>query len=156
MRLDKDPRPARHIHIQLAHQEREVIDHNTGQIKLSIQSFQGKNDPDIYIELERKVEHIFDCHNYSELKKVKLAVVAFTNSIIVWWDHWLLITKEIMIENWKDKFSMRQMFVPSHYYRNLHLKLQSPKQGLKNAKEYFKEMETTMIHANIEEDRRRP
>ena len=40
--------------------------------------FQGKNDPVAYLEWEKKVELIFECHNYSEEKKVKLAVIKFT------------------------------------------------------------------------------
>ncbi|XP_031392264.1 uncharacterized protein LOC116204315 [Punica granatum] len=57
-----------------------------GSIKLTIPPFQGKSDPDVYIEWERKVELVFYCRNYSEEKKVKLAAVAFTDYAIVWWD----------------------------------------------------------------------
>ena len=32
---------------------------------MKIPSFQGKNDPEAYLEWERKVELVFDCHNYS-------------------------------------------------------------------------------------------
>ncbi|KAF7826468.1 putative gag-pol polyprotein [Senna tora] len=52
----------------------------------SFGSKSGKSDADVDIEWERKVELVFDCHNYSEEKKVKLAAVAFTNYAIVWWD----------------------------------------------------------------------
>ena len=48
--------------------------------------FQGKDDPDVYLEWERKVELIYDCHDQSEEKKVKLATVDFTDYAIVWWD----------------------------------------------------------------------
>jgi hypothetical protein len=51
-----------------------------------IPSFQGKNDPEAYLEWEKKVELIFECHNYSEEKKVKLAVIEFTDYAIIWWD----------------------------------------------------------------------
>ncbi|KAI4320605.1 hypothetical protein MLD38_034066 [Melastoma candidum] len=134
-----------------------MIDRNLGSIKLTIPPFQGKNDPDKYIEWERKVELVFDCHNYSEEKKVKLAAVAFTDYAIVWWDQ-LMVTKrrnrERPINNWEDmKAVMRRRFVPSHYYRDLHLKLQSLKQGTNSVEEYHKEMEIAMIRANVEEDR---
>ena len=33
---------------------------------MKIPSFQGKNDPQVYLEWERKVEMVFDCHNYFE------------------------------------------------------------------------------------------
>ncbi|KAI4294771.1 hypothetical protein MLD38_040902 [Melastoma candidum] len=134
-----------------------MVDRNLGSIKLTIPPFQGKNDPDKYIEWERKVDLVFDCHNYSEEKKVKLAAVAFTDYAIVWWDQ-LMVTKrrnrERPINNWEDmKAVMRRRFVPSHYYRDLHLKLQSLKQGTNSVEEYNKEMEIAMIRANVEEDR---
>ncbi|GKV06452.1 hypothetical protein SLEP1_g18350 [Rubroshorea leprosula] len=54
-------------------------DHDLGNIKMKIPPFQGKNDPDVYLEWEKKVELVFDCHNYSEEKKVKLTAVEFTD-----------------------------------------------------------------------------
>ena len=47
------------------------IDRNLGNIKLKIPSFQGKNDLEVYLEWEKKVEFIFECHNYSKEKKSK-------------------------------------------------------------------------------------
>ncbi|RDX94403.1 hypothetical protein CR513_23216, partial [Mucuna pruriens] len=44
-------------------------DNYVGNIKMTIPAFKGKNDPEVYLEWERKVEHVFDCHNYSEEKK---------------------------------------------------------------------------------------
>jgi len=32
------------------------------------------------------MEFIFDCHNYSNAKKVKLVVIEFIDYAIVWWD----------------------------------------------------------------------
>jgi len=43
--------------------------------------------------------------------------------------------------------------VPSHYYRDLYLKLQGLRQDYKSVDEYYKEMEMAMIRANVEEDR---
>ncbi|GKV05941.1 hypothetical protein SLEP1_g17889 [Rubroshorea leprosula] len=54
-------------------------DHDLGSIKMKIPPFQGKNNPNVYLEWEKKVELVFDCHNYSEEKKVKLATVEFTD-----------------------------------------------------------------------------
>jgi hypothetical protein len=59
------------------------IDRNLGNIKMKILSFQGKNDPEAYLEWEKKVELIFECHNYSEEKKVKLAVIEFIDDNLV-------------------------------------------------------------------------
>ena len=36
------------------------------------------------------MELVFDFHNYSELKKVKLAAIEFSDYAIVWWDQLVL------------------------------------------------------------------
>ena len=59
-------------------------DNNLGGIKMKIPSFQGRSDPKAYLEWEKKMEFVFDCHNYSETKKVKLAVIEFSEYAITW------------------------------------------------------------------------
>ena len=71
---------------------REEVDRNLGNIKMKIPSFQGRNDPEAYLEWEKKVEMVFDCHHYSEENKVKLEMVEFTDYAIVWWDQ--LVTNQ--------------------------------------------------------------
>ena len=100
---------------------------------------------------------MFDCHSYSEIKKVKLAVVEFSDYAIVWWDQ--LVTsrrrnRERPIEMWEElKTVMRKHFVPSHYYRELYQKLQNLRQGSRSVDDYFKDMEMAMSRLNVEEDR---
>lgn len=65
-------------------------DNRVSSIKMTILSFQGKNDPELYLEWERKVEHVFDCHNYFEEKKVKLAAVEFIDYASIWWDQFVI------------------------------------------------------------------
>ena len=55
------------------------MDRDLGNIKMKIPTFQGKTNPELYLKWERKVEQVFDCHHYSEEKKVELATVEFTN-----------------------------------------------------------------------------
>jgi len=132
-------------------------DSHLGSIKMMIPAFKGKNDPELYLEWERKVEHVFDCHNYSDEKKVKLAVVEFTDYASIWWDQ-LVTSKrrngERQIGTWDEmKTVMRKRFIPSHYYRDLYRKLQTLTQGSMSVEDYYKEMEIAMIIANVEEDR---
>ncbi|XP_062075289.1 uncharacterized protein LOC133779331 [Humulus lupulus] len=103
---------------------------------MKIPSFQGRNDPEAYLEWEKKIELVFDCHNYSELKKVKRR------------------NGERPIETWEElKAIMRRRFIPSHYYKDLFQKLQSLTQGSRSVEDYHKVMEISMIRANVEEDR---
>ena len=100
---------------------------------MKILIFKGKSDPEAYLEWEKKMEFVFDCHNYSELKKVKFAALKITDYAIVWWDQFCINrrrNRECPIETWDEmKRVMRQRFVPSHYYRDLYLKLQGLHQG---------------------------
>ncbi|KAJ4717045.1 Mutant gag-pol polyprotein [Melia azedarach] len=90
-------------------------DSNLGSIKMKIPIFQGKNDPELYLERRNG---------------------------------------EKPIRSWEEmKLVMRKRFIPIHYYRDLHRKLQGLVQGSMSVEDYYKEMEIAMIRANIKEDR---
>uniref|UniRef100_A0A2N9HVG4 Retrotransposon gag domain-containing protein n=1 Tax=Fagus sylvatica TaxID=28930 RepID=A0A2N9HVG4_FAGSY len=131
---------------------RDGVDRDLGSIKMKIPSFQGRTDLEVYLEWEKKIELVFDCHNYSEEKKVKLVVIEFTDYVIIWWNQ--LVTNrrrnyERPVETWGElKALMRRRFVPSHYYRDLYQKLQNLTQGSRSVEDYHKEMEVAMIRAN--------
>ena len=106
---------------------RNCEDNNLGGIKMKIPSFQGRSDLEAYLEWEKKMEFVFDCHNYSETKKVKLAVIEFSEYAITWWDQLVINrrwNRERPIDTREDmKVVMRKRFIPSYYYRELYKKL---------------------------------
>ncbi|RDY02539.1 hypothetical protein CR513_14011, partial [Mucuna pruriens] len=79
------------------------------------ENYLGKNDLEVYLELERKVEHVLDFHNYSEEKKVKIEIVKFIDYASIWWDQFVFNTRrygERPISTWEDmKSIMRRRFV---------------------------------------------
>ena len=97
-------------------------------IKMQILAFKGRNDAETYLEWERKVNLIFECHNFSEEKKVKLAAVEFTDYALIWWDQ--LVTSrrrngERPITTWAAmKACIRKRFIPSYHYREMHQNFQ--------------------------------
>ncbi|KAL4272311.1 hypothetical protein GQ457_13G016020 [Hibiscus cannabinus] len=117
----------------------------------------GRTDPDAYLAWESKVEHVFECYNYSEQKKVRLVAMEFIDYALLWWDQLLISrrrTGEGPVRDWAEmKRIMRRRFVPSHYHRDLFQKLQGLRQGSRSVEDYFKEMEMSMMRANIIEDR---
>ena len=123
---------------------------------MKMPSFQGKNDPEAYLECEKNVELIFEYHNYSGEKKVKLAVIEFIDYTIIWWDKLVMNRRrnhERPIETWEEmKASMRRRFVPSHYYRDLYQKLQSLTQDYRSVDDYRKEMKIAKIRANVDDE----
>ncbi|KAL4318322.1 hypothetical protein GQ457_18G007920 [Hibiscus cannabinus] len=131
--------------------EEEYVD------EINIPPFHGKTDPEAYLAWEKKIEHIFECHNYSELKKVKLDAIEFVDYALIWWDQLTSSRRrngERPISTWNEmKAIMRRRFIPTHYHRELFNKLQNLKQSNRSVEDYYKEMEVAMIRANIDEDR---
>ena len=99
---------------------------------------------------------IFDIHRQLEEKKVKLVVVEFTNYAMVWWERLVVErrrNRERPVSTWEElKTIMKKRYVPKHYYRELFNRLQMITQGTKSVEEYHKELEMTMIRANVNED----
>ena len=76
---DYDERgPDRRQHDQGRRNNRREDD-NLGSIKSKIPDFKGRNDPEAYLEWEKRIENIFDIYHFSDRKKVKLAVTEFTD-----------------------------------------------------------------------------
>ncbi|XP_060675255.1 uncharacterized protein LOC132804574 [Ziziphus jujuba] len=136
---------------------REETDDHLSNIKINIPPFMGKSDLEAYLEWEEKMEMIFDCHNYSEAKKVKLAAMEFGRYTLQWWTNEQNTRRRVgddLITTWRQmKGAMRKRFVPSHYHRLLHQRLQSLSQGHGFVEDYYKEMEMLMMRLNLNEDR---
>ena len=111
---------------------------------MKIPPFHGKNDPDAYLEWEKKIELVFDCQTYPDYKKLQVAATEFYDYAINWWDQ--IVTcrrchREPQVETWEEmKNLMRKRFVPSHFHRELHQKLRRLSQGSKSVEDYFQEM----------------
>ncbi|KAA3466167.1 mutant gag-pol polyprotein [Gossypium australe] len=89
--------------------DRDRPDDNLKNIKMTIPLFQGKNNPEAYLEWEKKIELVFECHNYSESKRVKLAAIEFSDYAIVWWDQLVMSRRrngERPISTWAEMKSV--------------------------------------------------
>ncbi|CAA7056978.1 unnamed protein product [Microthlaspi erraticum] len=130
---------------------------NLGGYKIRIPPFHGNNNPDEYMDWEKKCEFNFNLHNISNINRVKLAVSEFNDYALRWWEQ-VVTAREIggalEVSTWEEmKRIMRQRFIPSYYQRELHSKLRRLTQGSKTVEEYFQEMEGMIMRANVIEDR---
>nr|XP_027062822.1 uncharacterized protein LOC113689218 [Coffea arabica] len=125
-------------------------------LKIQVPAFKGKSDPEAYLEWEGRIEMIFDCYDYSEEQKVKVATVEFTNYALVWRDQVRTHRRrmgEPQVRTWRElKALIQKRFVPSYYNRDLHSKLQTLTQGNMSVEDYYKEIEMAMMRANLQED----
>ncbi|KAK1614260.1 hypothetical protein QYE76_019777 [Lolium multiflorum] len=126
-----------------------------GKLKFNMPKFKGEDDAEAYLSWALKVDKIFRIHNYSGAKKVAMASLEFEDYANTWWEQVVTLREEKgdpPIDTWEDmKEEMEARFVPKHYNTDLFNKLQKLKQGTKTVEEFFKEMELTMMRANIQE-----
>jgi len=108
-------------------EERDLMVENLGGYKMKVPPFHGKNDPDAYLDWEKKMELVFNCQNYADVNRVKVAATEFYDYALSWWDQIVTTRRrngKHPIETWEGlKLLMRRRFVPSHYHRELHSKL---------------------------------
>lgn len=127
-----------------------------GKVKVKIPSFEGKCDPDAYMDWETKLEQIWSCHHFGEQRKVQLASLEFQGYALVWWDHLVKERRRTLdpaITTWEQmKALMRARFVPQHYARELRQRLENLRQGAMSAEEVYTSMQMAMVKANVVED----
>ena len=95
--------------------------------KVDIPKFEGKLDPDIFLEWLCTVEKIFDYKEIPEKKKVKLVALKLRKHASMWWAN--LVAKRA--RKGKDKIRSRDQvrnklkdkFLPPHYLQDNYLKL---------------------------------
>jgi cysteinyl-tRNA synthetase len=85
-----------------------------------------------------------------------MAALEFDDYALIWWEQLLSDREDVGhgdVRSWGEmKRKMRARFVPKHYRRDLSDKLQNLKQRNLLMEEYYQEMETAMIRANVYED----
>ena len=124
-------------------------------IKTTIPEFEGKHDPDAYLDWERKVDKIFECYDFPEPKKVQLASLEFKGYAATWWEFQQNRRRKERyppIDTWQEmKDVMRGRFIPVHYERELEKRLSRISQGTRSIEEYHKELETALNRVGKEE-----
>ena len=57
------------------------------RIKLKIPPFTGSSSPEEFLDWVQRVEKVFECHDYSEINKCRLATIKFTDYANLWWEN---------------------------------------------------------------------
>ena len=85
------------------------------------------NDPDAYLRWVQKVEDVFDCEEYSEVQKCRLASRQFRGRVYFWWNDLMALMREngnSEVRNWKlMKRLMTRYFIPPDVRDKFYLKL---------------------------------
>ncbi|VFQ68320.1 unnamed protein product, partial [Cuscuta campestris] len=117
--------------------------------KVDIPIFEGKNDPDEFLEWLETVERVFDFKEVSGDKKVKIVALKFRKYASTWWTN--TCTKRIRsekppIDSWQKMRSLlKKKFLPTEYSRENFAKLQTLRQGTKSVEDYTREFEELLL-----------
>jgi len=126
------------------------------EVTVDLPHFHGKEDVEVYLDWEMKVEQLFACHRVSEERKVPLAILSFQGNAMYWWtslERDRRLHREPHIEYWNDlRGALRRRHIPSYYNRELMDKLQRLQQRNMSVEEYRQKMELYMMRASIRED----
>ena len=125
------------------------------EVMVDLPHFHGKENVEIYLDWEMKVEQLFACHKVSEYNKVPLATLCFQGNAMYWWtilERDRCLYKDPLIEYLNDlRGALRCRHIPSYYSRELMEKLQRLKQKTMSVEEYRQKMELYMMRASIRE-----
>ena len=61
------------------------IQANTNDLKVEIPKFEGKLDPEEFLDGLHTVVRVFECKDISDLKKVKLVALRLHKCAALWW-----------------------------------------------------------------------
>ncbi|VFQ94452.1 unnamed protein product [Cuscuta campestris] len=101
---------------------------STSDFKVDMPTFEGKNDPDDFLEWLETVERVFDFKNVSEEKKVKLVALKFRKYASTWWTNVTIRRRrenKSPVTSWnKMRALLKKKFLPENHIRENFSKLQ--------------------------------
>ena len=125
------------------------------EVRVDLPHFHEKENVEVYLDWEMKVEKLFDCHRVSEERKVPLATQSFQGNAMYWWtalERDKRLHKDSPIEYWNDlRGALKRRHIPSYYNRELMDKIQRLQQKTMSVEEYRQKMEWYMMRASIRE-----
>ncbi|VFQ90819.1 unnamed protein product [Cuscuta campestris] len=129
---------------------------SSSDFKVEIPTFDGKDDPDDFIEWLETVEHAFDYAEVSEDKKVKLISLKFRGYASTWWANTTTKRgregKAVVRTLTKMMALLKKKFIPTHYVREKFARLQHLRQGNRSVEEYNQEFEELLMRCDLQEN----
>nr|GEV65531.1 hypothetical protein CTI12_AA373220 [Tanacetum cinerariifolium] len=129
---------------------------HSNDIKVEIPEYDGKLDPDEFVEWLRMVECAFDYKTTTEENKLKIVAMKLRKYASTWWAN-MCTKRERMgkpkVKDWtKMKRLMKQKFLPSYYIQASFSQLHHLKQNQRPAEEYSREFEYLLMKCDMPKD----
>ncbi|PWA72114.1 hypothetical protein CTI12_AA275430 [Artemisia annua] len=124
-------------------------------IKVNIPEFEGRMQPDEFLDWLHTVERVFDFKEVSDERKVKLVALKLRKYASLWWEN--LKRQRARdgkrpLRSWeKLKRELKKRFLPESYRQDSFLKLHNLKQNELSCEDYTAEFDHLMIKCDIVE-----
>ncbi|VFQ86098.1 unnamed protein product [Cuscuta campestris] len=129
---------------------------SSSNFKVEIPTFDGKDDPEDFIEWLEMIERVFDYTEVPEDKKVKLVALKFRGYASTWWTNTTTERKregKAVVKTWaKMRALLKKKFIPTHYIRENIARLQHLRQGNQSVEEYNREFEELLMRCDLQEN----
>lgn len=124
-------------------------------VKVDIPEFEGRMQPDEFIDWLNTVERIFDYKDVPDHNKVKLVAIKLRKHASIWWKH-LKRQRErerkSRIVTWvKMRKALKKKYLPDHYRQDAFLKFHNFRQNDLSVEEYTAEFDHSMMRCDIVE-----
>jgi len=128
---------------------------SSNDFRVEIPEYEGKLDPEEFLDWLYMVERVFEYKDVSEDKKVKLVALRLCKYASLWWTN--LCAKRVRerkskIRTWdKMKSKLKARFLPPTYVQDCYSQLHNLNQGNLNVEEYTREFEKLVIKCDLQE-----
>ena len=128
---------------------------SSNDFKVEVPEFEGKLDPEDFLDWLHTVERIFEYKDIPDNKKVKLIALRLRKYASLWWTN--LCAKRVRerkskIRTWeKMKSKLKARFLPSTYVQDCYSQLHHLNQGNMSVEEYTREFEKLVIKCDLHE-----
>jgi len=128
---------------------------NTNEFRVEVPEFEGKLDPEEFIDWLKTIERVFEYKYILADKKVKLVALRLRKYASLWWTNLnakRLRERKARIHTWeKMKAKLKAWFLPPTYVQDCYSQFHNLTQGTMNVEEYTREFEKLMIKCDVQE-----
>ncbi|GKV33822.1 hypothetical protein SLEP1_g42272 [Rubroshorea leprosula] len=124
-------------------------------IKIDIPDFEGRLQPDKFIDWLHTVERVFELKDIPDDKRVKLVAIKLKKHASIWWEN-LKCSQERegrnKIRTWeKMRWEFTRKFLPDRYYQDNFVKFHNLQQKSLTVEEYTMEFKQLMMKCDVQE-----
>ena len=130
--------------------------HRFNDFRVDIPEFEGKLQPDEFVDWLQTVERVFDFKDIPDEQKVKLVAIKLKKHASIWWEN--LKKKRARegkskIKTWeKMRKQLTSKFLPYHYHQDNYMQLHKLRQLSMTVEEYTREFELLSMKCELGEN----